>query len=297
MSCAISDFRRALTTRPHSQADCQRLTLSAGGKKFTTAHECPLYIATKGSLPRFIGLHGKKEGSILSEHTSYKSGMLPPDQLVWWKKQCVQRHTVSAGWHHVPHCKKYTAVSVPTVWRQTHLSVWSHSLATSLSRSLPDRLLTVGIYKICSGCVDELKVNTTEAINANNQDPLLAEIDTGFMSHWECMNSYSTLLQDVIFKKYIFSGSWDSVVGIVTVYRLDDQGVGVQVPEESSVFSSPRHPDWLWDPPSLLFNGYQVFFSPGVKRPGREADHSPPTSAEVKKTWLHRSTPPYAFMV
>jgi hypothetical protein len=24
-------------------------------------------------------------------------------------------------------------------------------------------------------------------------------------------------------------------------------------------------------------------FSPGVKRPGREADHSPPASAEVKK--------------
>jgi hypothetical protein len=24
---------------------------------------------------------------------------------------------------------------------------------------------------------------------------------------------------------------------------------------------------------------------PGVKRPGREADHSPPSSAEVKKMW------------
>jgi hypothetical protein len=35
---------------------------------------------------------------------------------------------------------------------------------------------------------------------------------------------------------------------------------------------------------------------PGVKRPGREADHSPP-SAEVKKMWIYTSTPPYAFMV
>jgi hypothetical protein len=33
-----------------------------------------------------------------------------------------------------------------------------------------------------------------------------------------------------------------------------------------------------------------------VKRPGREADHSPPTSAEVKNTWIYTSTPPYAFM-
>jgi hypothetical protein len=34
--------------------------------------------------------------------------------------------------------------------------------------------------------------------------------------------------------------------------------------------------------------------SPGVKRPGREPEHSPPTSAEVKKTWVYISTPPYA---
>jgi hypothetical protein len=31
---------------------------------------------------------------------------------------------------------------------------------------------------------------------------------------------------------------------------------------------------------------------PGVKRPRREANHSPPTSAEVKKTLVYTSTPP-----
>jgi hypothetical protein len=36
--------------------------------------------------------------------------------------------------------------------------------------------------------------------------------------------------------------------------------------------------------------------STGVKRQGREADHSPPTSAEVKKTWIYKSTLPYIFM-
>jgi hypothetical protein len=32
--------------------------------------------------------------------------------------------------------------------------------------------------------------------------------------------------------------------------------------------------------------------SPGVKRLEREADHSPPSSAEVKKAWSYTSTPP-----
>jgi hypothetical protein len=38
-----------------------------------------------------------------------------------------------------------------------------------------------------------------------------------------------------------------------------------------------------------------VAVSPGVKRPGREADHSPAASAEVKKMWIYTSTPPYVF--
>jgi hypothetical protein len=30
---------------------------------------------------------------------------------------------------------------------------------------------------------------------------------------------------------------------------------------------------------------------PGVKRPGREVDHSPPTNAEVKTVWIYTFTP------
>jgi hypothetical protein len=37
-------------------------------------------------------------------------------------------------------------------------------------------------------------------------------------------------------------------------------------------------------------------FSLGVKRPGREANHSPPPSAEVKNTWSYTSIPQYAFV-
>jgi len=46
-------------------------------------------------------------------------------------------------------------------------------------------------------------------------------------------------------------------------------------------FSSPKRPDLLWGPPSLLFNGRQLSF-PKVKQPGRAVNHSPPASAEVK---------------
>jgi hypothetical protein len=90
--------------------------------------------------------------------------------------------------------------------------------------------------------------------------------------------------------------SWDSAVSIETSYRLDDRGVRVGVPVGSRIFTSPCCPDQLWSPPNLLSNGYWGLFPRGVKWLEREADHSPLTSAEVKKTWVYSSTPLYTFM-
>jgi hypothetical protein len=89
----------------------------------------------------------------------------------------------------------------------------------------------------------------------------------------------------------------DSVVGIATSYGLDDQEVGVRVPVGSRIFSSLRRPDRLWGSLNLLSNGVPGALSPGVKLPGREADHSLATSSEVKKMWIYTPTHPYAFMV
>jgi phage terminase large subunit-like protein len=49
----------------------------------------------------------------------------------------------------------------------------------------------------------------------------------------------------------------------------------------------PTQPPIQWVPGAI---------SPGIKRLEREGDHSHPTSAEVKKTWIYTSTPPHAFM-
>jgi hypothetical protein len=57
-------------------------------------------------------------------------------------------------------------------------------------------------------------------------------------------------------------------------------------------FSSPARPHRLCGPASLLSNGELGAISPGVKRPWREADHSPSSSAEVKYAWSCTSNPP-----
>jgi len=60
-------------------------------------------------------------------------------------------------------------------------------------------------------------------------------------------------------------------------------------------FSSPPCSDWLWGSVHLLFND-KIFFTPGVKQLGREADHSPPFSAEIKNAWSYTHTPQYVFV-
>ena len=68
----------------------------------------------------------------------------------------------------------------------------------------------------------------------------------------------------------------DSSVGIATRYRLDGPGIeflwGRDFPHPSKPALGPTEPPVQWVPG----------LSPGVKRPGRVADH-PPLSAEVMK--------------
>jgi hypothetical protein len=89
--------------------------------------------------------------------------------------------------------------------------------------------------------------------------------------------------------------SGDNAVGIVPGYVLYDRGVWVQILVYSRIFSTSSRmalestqPPIQWEPEAL---------SPGLKRSGLEAGHSPRTSAEIKKTWVYPPTPPYVFML
>jgi hypothetical protein len=90
---------------------------------------------------------------------------------------------------------------------------------------------------------------------------------------------HPTSKKTILILSYYLYMSRDSSVGIATDYELDGW---YSIPGKRKIFfSSPRRPDRLWGPPSLLSNGYQGSIT-GVKWPGREADHSPASSVEVK---------------
>jgi hypothetical protein len=80
----------------------------------------------------------------------------------------------------------------------------------------------------------------------------------------------------------VFGGSRGSSVSIVSDYGLDDRAIGVRFPAGAKDFScslcvqtgSGAHPASCPIPGVI---------SPGVKAwPGRDADHSPPSSADVE---------------
>jgi hypothetical protein len=90
--------------------------------------------------------------------------------------------------------------------------------------------------------------------------------------------------------------SRDSSVGIATGYGLDDRMIGVDSRRELGIFLlviasrpalGPTQPPIQWVLGAL---------SLGVKWPGRESVHSPPSSTEVKNMRSYTFTPQHVFM-
>jgi hypothetical protein len=86
--------------------------------------------------------------------------------------------------------------------------------------------------------------------------------------------------------------SCDSSVGIALGYELDDRGSRVRFPVGAGNLSLHHHvQNGSGAHTASYLMGTRGSFS-GVKRPGREADYSPPSSAEVKNEWSYTSTAP-----
>jgi hypothetical protein len=82
-----------------------------------------------------------------------------------------------------------------------------------------------------------------------------------------------------IFLLYNMYRSRDSSFGIATGYELE--GRSTILGRGKRFFSNPQRTDQLWVPPSLPSIGYRGALSLALKRPMREADHSPPYSADI----------------
>jgi hypothetical protein len=84
-----------------------------------------------------------------------------------------------------------------------------------------------------------------------------------------------------------------SSVSIVPDYRLDNRARGVRSLGKAKTFPYSPVSGQLLGQPNRPCNGYGggVLFPRGKAGPGCDADHSPPSSAEVKKVELHLFSP------
>jgi hypothetical protein len=91
------------------------------------------------------------------------------------------------------------------------------------------------------------------------------------------------VLDTAVVKRKIPIPRRDSSVGIALGYGLDDRGSRVRFPAGAGNFSlHHRVPNGSGAHPTSYPMDIRGSFL-WVKRPGREADHSPPSSAEVKE--------------
>jgi hypothetical protein len=148
-----------------------------------------------------------------------------------------------------------------TDWLQCHLKCWStNTLSTSLNT----------VY-LCFYCLHNNVPVTllTDVYSCNNE-----------MRHFFNLD-------------LILYSSGARIAQWATGYRLDDRGGGgLESRQGMGIFPfttttrlvlGHTQPPIQWIPGAI---------SLGVKRPGREAVHSPPSSSEVKNAWSYTSTPP-----
>jgi hypothetical protein len=84
--------------------------------------------------------------------------------------------------------------------------------------------------------------------------------------------------------------STNRAVGKANSYEIDDREIRVRLPVVLKIFSSPQILNRFWEPKSSKPMDTEGSFS-GEKRPEREDNHSPPTTAQIKME-IHEFTVP-----
>jgi len=87
--------------------------------------------------------------------------------------------------------------------------------------------------------------------------------------------------------------SQGSSVNTVTTLRAGDQGAVLSRGRDFFLLTASRP---ALGPTQTPIIGVVGALSPRVKQPGREANHSSPSSAENSNAWSYASTPPYVFV-
>jgi hypothetical protein len=78
-------------------------------------------------------------------------------------------------------------------------------------------------------------------------------------------------------------------------YRAGEEGIAIGLRREEDTFISIKCSDRLWGPSILLFN-VMLAHSPRIKRPEREANHSPQSSTQVENAWCYTAILPHSFI-
>jgi hypothetical protein len=148
------------------------------------------------------------------------------------------------------------------------------------SKVLPEKLEVTQLGLICNKLVsysEELIVNLEAA------RPSLVSCLQMFIQH---IHSYSSYLEVISYIRAVIAQlvqHW-ATGRTIRVLGFDSwQGLGIFLFTTVSRMALGLTQPIQWVPGAL---------SLGVKRPEREADHSPPSSAKVRNAWSYTSTPP-----
>jgi hypothetical protein len=130
---------------------------------------------------------------------------------------------------------------------------------------------------------DRVTPNRQQYLNSALRNEYIATQKGFHGRRQKCSASLFSARADDVIKctTYYNTRSPDSSVGMTTGYELDDRN-SIAGRGKRLLFT-PQNPDRICDTPILLTNTYLGLFSRGGGvRQGHEADHAPPTRAEIK---------------